>query len=66
MDNAVLIDPTWQSELRAEAVELTCEKQTSKICTLAFVVVFSTANEYVLGCHEASPGAFAGVVKPMA
>ena len=66
VESAVLIVPTLQSELRTVAVEFTCEKQTSDICTLAFVVVFSTANEYVLGCHEASPGEFAGVVKPMA
>jgi hypothetical protein len=66
VDSAWLIEPTWHSELRAEAVEFTCAKQTSKICTLALVVVFSTVSEYVLGCHEDSPGAFAGVVKPMA
>jgi hypothetical protein len=66
VDKGVLIEPALQSELRSEAVEFTWEKQTSAICTFAFVVVFSTAKEYVLGCHEASPGAFAGVVKPMA
>jgi hypothetical protein len=66
VESAVLMVPTLQSELRTVAVEFTCEKQTSDICTLAFVVVFSTANEYVLGCHEANPGEFAGVVNPMA
>jgi hypothetical protein len=66
VDKGVLIEPALQSALRMEAVEFTCKKQTSEICTLAFVVVFSTAREYVLGCHEASPGALAGVVKPMA
>ena len=43
--SAVLIVPAWQSELSTVAVEFTWEKQTSEICTLAFVVVFSTARE---------------------
>jgi hypothetical protein len=66
VEKAVLIVPTLQSELRTEAVEFTCAKQTSEICTLAFVVVFSTASAYVFGCQEESPGEFAGVVRPIA